>query len=266
MKSREARREQLIDRIGLEGKVFTVLGTGASIGAAVVEALELSGATVACVDLDPDAALRAASGDESRAHQADVTSRADQQRVFDAILERHGRLDGVVGVVGFSLWKALDELTDEDWDRQLDLCLRQAFFTLQAAGPKLGPRGGCFTFISSISGIGGAPNQAPYGVAKAGLNSLVHSAAAEWAGRGVRVNAVAPSLIRTELFERALLTSPEREREILAAIPMGRLGRPEDVASAVLFLSSDLAAYVSGHILVCDGAMLSEIPWPAPGR
>lgn len=249
--------------ISLRGRGFVVLGAGRNMGRAVAHALSEAGATVLCVDIQGEHAAKAAEDVGGIPMVADVTSQEDLQKVFDRACDEFDDFAGVVDVVGVALWKPLSDLDDEALDTQFDVNLRHVFLTLRLAKGRV-RRGGTIVFISSISGLAGAPGHAAYGAAKAALVQLVKSAAVELAADGVRVNAVAPGLILTERFQARMLASPEYREIIEGNIPLRRLGDPTDIADAVLFLSSDMARYVTGHTLVVDGGITSQMQWSLP--
>jgi NAD(P)-dependent dehydrogenase (short-subunit alcohol dehydrogenase family) len=255
-----------IAKLRLEGQVFVVLGAGLGMGRQAAHALAAAGARVLCVDLDSALADRVAKEVHGVPSTADVTIRADLARVFQEAEEQSGPLRGVIDVVGMAMWTSLLEMDEDTWDAQFDICLRHAFLTVQIAGNALvkAGRGGAIAFVSSASGITGAANHAAYGAAKAALISLVKSAAVELASDQIRVNCVAPGIVETSRLARTLFRDSDYRRAQLANVPMGRLGDPADIAGALLFLVSDLAAYITGQTLIIDGGVGSKFGFPVP--
>jgi NAD(P)-dependent dehydrogenase (short-subunit alcohol dehydrogenase family) len=249
----------------LDGKGFVVLGAGDGMGRQTCHALAQAGATVLCVDRDPQLADSIAKEVSGVAVAADVTDRADMQRVFQLADARFGQhLRGVVDIVGVAQIGLLADLDDTDWDRQFAIVLRHAFLTIQLGGAALASRGGgSMVFIGSISGHVSVANQAAYGTAKAALHHLVRCSAHELGPAGIRVNAIAPGFVRTPRLLSRL--SGAFWDTVAQANPLRRVAIPADIASAVLFLCSDLAGYVTANILTLDGgtssvAALPEIP------
>lgn len=255
---------------GLDGKSALVIGTGDGMGQATVTALAQAGADVACFDLDAEAAKAAAEiaaglGRRSLSLSGDATSAEDVERAVTETREGLGGIDVVVGVVGDGSKKGVRLLdTDEaTWDRIVEVCLKPAVHAARAAvGPMIEQgRGGSFVFISSIGGLSGLPGQAPYSAAKSGLMSLVKTLALEYGMEGIRFNAVAPGIIFTP--EIARISTPEHRAAQEKLVPLRRMGLPQDVGKAILFLASDLGGYVSGQTLAVDGAVTAKYQLPA---
>lgn len=249
----------------LDGRVAMVVGAGQGNGRHTAHALASAGAAVACVDVDPDLAREIAAEVGGLACVADARQRADVERVLAETRAAYGRLDAVVDIVGVALWAGLLDVTDEDWDEAFGLVLRHAQLITQIAGRHMvAAGGGTMVFIASVSGLTSAPNHAAYGAAKAGLLSLVRTAAVELGPSNVRVNAIAPGAIRTPRLLRALGgrgpgdLSPPVE-------PLGHSGEPRDIASAALFLCSDLSRHVTGHTLVVDGGATARFAYLGVG-
>ena len=247
----------------LDGRGFVVLGAGGGgIGTETSLALSALGAELLCVDQSPEQAEAAAEGSGGHAHAADITRREDVEAVFARAVDLFGdRFSGVVDVVGVARNGPIPSFDDAGLTRQFDLVLRHAVLALQIGAPLLAARGGgAMTFIGSISGQRAVPGQAIYGAAKAALHHLVRYAAQEYGVSGVRINAVSPGFVRTPRLVSAL--SEQTWDRIAADNPLRRPASPSDVARAVLFLSSDLASYVTGVVLNLDGGAGNNLVLP----
>lgn len=240
----------------LHGTVHMVFGGGNGMGRQSSHALSQHGATVVCIDYEADRAERVAGEVTGMAIQADARVPEDVQRCVDETLERYGRIDGVVDIVGMARWAKLVETSDDDWDWTLDMNVRHAFLLLRHIAPAMGASGGgSFTFLSSIDGVVSAPNHVPYGVAKAGLLSLVRTACVELGSIGVRVNAICPGpTITPRVMELTGGIMPRNRAEGgMFDIPLGEANRMSDITAAILFFSSPLSRMVSGQALSVDG-------------
>ena len=243
-------------KIDLSGQVALVTGASRGIGRAVALLLAAAGAKVV-VNYRSDAAAAAAvvaeigaAGGSAVALGFDVADEAAVKAAFENIAASCGRLDILVNNAGVSRDNLLLRFKAEDFNLMIDTNLKGAFHcTQQAARLMLKQRSGAIVNISSIIGLSGNAGQSIYAATKAGLIALTRSLAKELGSRGIRVNAVAPGLIATEMSCDAAL--PEG-----VSIPLGRSGRAEEVADAVLFLVSDLSRYITGQVIVVDGGLL----------
>lgn len=236
----------------LDDKVFVVIGAGQGIGENSAHALAQQGAHVLCVDMDETRAREVAAATRGAACVADVTSRSGMEQVFAAAEAAFGgRLDGIVDVVGMGVGRNLATLDDESWQRQFDLVVKHAFLAIQLGSPLMTP-GGSIVLVGSMAGewVRGGELLA-YASAKAALHHLARGAAQDLAPRGIRVNVVAPGLTRTPRLvdsnDEAFWSSQAAE------IPLGRAGLPSDIANAILFLSSPMAAHITGAVIPVDG-------------
>lgn len=242
--------------IDLAGRTAFVTGSTRGIGLAVAQALYAAGAKVAVVGRDVARARDVAAGLGARAAGVgcDVADRAQVEAALAAAEAALGPIDILVNNAGLTRDNILLRLSDEDWDVVLDANLKGAFFTIRAViKGMMKRRTGRIINISSVVGLTGNKGQANYAASKAGLIGLTKSVAKEYAARGVLANCVAPGFIETDMT--AALPS-EARAALLEDIALGRLGRPEDIAAAVLFLASDLASYITGQVLVVDGGMV----------
>jgi NAD(P)-dependent dehydrogenase (short-subunit alcohol dehydrogenase family) len=251
----------------LDGRTALVVGCGPGIGLESARLLDDLGATLALVDLDAtraEAARNELAGErEHRAFSADVRDRADVDRLHDEVVASVGAIDVLVNVVGIGGPAApVSELDAEVWDDVLAINLRQQFLVARAFFPDMVAHGaGSVVVISSINALTSSPLRAAYGVAKAGLDSLVRTLAIEGAPSGVRVNAISPGVTLTP--RRQHLAEGELGVLYRQEIPLGRLAEPRDVANCVVFLASDLARHVTGQSLVVDGGSTIRYPQPA---
>ena len=186
--------------------------------------------------------------------------------MFDEAAKGLGRIDAVIDIIGLARYSPLLDVTDEDWNFQHDITLRQAFYAMQYGGKAMKEHGGAMVFVSSMSAFASAPHHAAYGAAKAGLNALVKSGAVELARYKIRVNAVAPGIIATPRIGGSMTDESRARTE--STIPLRRLGQPGEIASALLFMISDLSSYVTGQTLTVDGGITSNFPaaMRPPGR
>jgi NAD(P)-dependent dehydrogenase (short-subunit alcohol dehydrogenase family) len=247
----------------LDGRRFVVVGCGQGIGRQATHALAGVGATLLCVDIDPDLATDVAGELGATPWTGDVRVRSEVQRLVADAAGTLGGIDGVVDIVGLSRYAPLLDTDDDDWAFHHDMVLRHAWLLLQHAGRAMAEgSGGVFVFVASVSGLTGAPKHAAYGAAKAGLMALVRSAAVELGPRGIRVNAVAPGVVWTPRVSAYL--GEEGRRRNADNAPLGRVAVPADIAACLLFLASDLSGYVDGQTLVCDGGVSAKFPYPLP--
>ncbi len=242
----------------LGGQIAIVTGAGRGLGRLIAEVLAGSGARVACVDVQADLLAETvkrvrAAGGTAEAFPCDVTDSRQVDEAVKAVVKEWGGLQILVNNAGITRDNVVLRMKDDQFDAVINVNLRGTFlFTRAAAKPMMKGRRGRIINMASVSGMMGNPGQANYSASKAGVIGLTRSVARELAGRNITVNAVAPGFIATEMT--AALGEEIRE-EIKKQTPLGRFGDPQDVADAVLFLASDAAGFITGHVLVVDGGL-----------
>jgi NAD(P)-dependent dehydrogenase (short-subunit alcohol dehydrogenase family) len=243
---------------GHQGRSVIVTGGAQGIGEACVRRFAQEGARVVIADV-ADARGHALAIEVGATYRhCDVGDKLDVDDLVAATLQRHGRIDVLVNNAG--IFKAADflEVSEEDFDAVLRVNLKGAFLMGQAVARAMAAQGGgSIINMSSVNGVLAIPSIASYNVSKGGINQLTRVMALALADRGIRVNAVAPGTIATELAAQAVLTSEEAKRKILSRTPLRRLGEPGEIADVVAWLASDAASYVTGEIVTVDGGRMT---------
>lgn len=248
----------------LEGKTALVTGASHGIGRAITLTFAREGADIALTwrsreaGADDTAREVEALGRKVVSCQAEMTNSDDCMRAVDSAIEHLGKVDILVNNAGGGRGDRLIDLTPEDWHYTIDLCVTAPFLLGQRVARHLIERGagGAILNISSVHSANAWPNDSAYGVAKAGLNRLTESMALEWARFGIRVNCIAPGYIKVATTEEEQDRYRREETHASPLIPLRRTGRPDEIASAALFLCSDEASYVTGRTLFVDGGLL----------
>lgn len=247
----------------LDGKAALVTGGGSGLGRASAIALARSGATVTVADVNEDggketaALVRNEAGGDADFVRADVTQPDDVAAMVDKTVARWGHLDCAVnnaGTTGASASTA--DYTLDDWARTIELNLTSVFLCLKHEIPAMLEHGGAIVNMASGAGLVGFPGLPAYVASKHGVVGLTRAAALEYAGQGIRINAICPGSTRTPMLEGFIGGDDQVERMLTRPIPLGRLGRPEEIAEAVVWLCSDASSFVVGHALAVDGGTI----------
>ena len=253
-------------RLGLGGRVVLITGGAQGIGEACARRFAAEGAKVAIVDVDAARGSALAAELGARFVACDVGDKTQVDAMVAKVLADHGRIDVLVNNAG--IFRAADflDITEADFDAVLRVNLKGAFLVAQAVAramvagpaPASGRAGrGAIVHMSSVNAVMAIPTIASYNISKGGINQLTRAMALALADHGIRVNAVAPGTIATELAAKAVLTSDEARARILSRTPMKRLGEPAEVADVVAWLASDAASYVTGEIVTVDGGRMA---------
>ena len=243
---------------GLQGRIVIVTGAAQGIGAACARRFAREGARVVMADVADAAGQALAAELQADYVHCDVGDKAQVDALVAQVLRQHGRIDVLVNNAG--LFKAADflDVSEADFDAVLRVNLKGAFLVGQAVARAMAAAGrGAIVNMSSVNSVLAIHNIASYNVSKGGLNQLTRAMALALADKGVRVNAVGPGTIATELAAQAVLTSDEARSKIMMRTPMKRLGEPAEVADVVAFLASDAASYMTGEIVMVDGGRMA---------
>lgn len=248
---------------GLQGKVSLITGAASGIGEACARLFAQQGAQVVLADVQRERGQTLAAELRSQGYSAgfvpcDVGRKADVDALIDNVLQAFGRIDVLVSNAGIFKAAPFLEVSEADFDEVLRVNLKGAFLVGQAAARVMKDTGGgAIVHMSSVNAVLAIPEIASYNVSKGGLNQLTRAMALALADHGIRVNAVAPGTIATELARQAVLTSEAARGKILSRTPMKRLGEPEEVARVVAFLASEAASYITGEVVTVDGGRMA---------
>jgi NAD(P)-dependent dehydrogenase (short-subunit alcohol dehydrogenase family) len=258
-------RMSVLESFSLDGETAIVTGAAQGLGKQMATGLTEMGADVAIADVNIEKAEQTAAelDDETDviATEVDVTDEASVEAMVDDVTDRLGPIDVLVNNAGIVENSPAEETSIESWRRVVSVNLDGVFLCAKHVGQQMLDRGeGRIVNISSMSGfdVNVPQKQASYNTTKAGVRMLTQSLAVEWGDQGVRVNAIAPGYMRTELVDEVLEENPEMEETWLENTPMGRLGRPEELKELVVYLASDASSYMTGSTVVMDGGYTSR--------
>ncbi len=241
----------------LQNKVVVVTGGSRGIGKAIAEKFAAEGASVAILYSSNSASADAVveeirnAGGTAKAYQCHVENSDEVGKTIDEVVNDLGKIDILINNAGITRDKLLMMMKEEDFDDVISVNLKGAYNTMRKVCPMLArQRWGRVINLSSIAGINGNAGQVNYSASKAGLIGMTKSAAREFAGRGITVNAIAPGFVETDMTEKFA-----SDENVMKRIPVGRMGRPDEIASLALFLASDAAAYITGEVIRIDGGL-----------
>ena len=250
----------------LAGKVAVVTGAGQGLGAGIAAALYAQGASVVLSDLDgalaaaAAAQLRSGDGRQALAFATDVASASAMAALFDAVLDKLGRVDIVVNNAGIISTAPTIDLTEAQFQQVLDVNLKGVLFGCQEGARRMGPGGGSIINIASVAAHASAPATAAYSVSKSAVLALTRVMAVEWGPRNIRVNTVSPTGVDTKMGAALRARDPEGFARRARRVPLQRAAQVDDIANAVLFFAGDSAAFVTGQDLLVDGGLMLQNP------
>jgi NAD(P)-dependent dehydrogenase (short-subunit alcohol dehydrogenase family) len=245
-----------VDRFRLDGQVALVIGGTSGIGKAIAEGYKGAGANVIVAGKNREKLQKAVEELGVEGHGADATHLVQLKGLITSVVEKHGRIDALVNCQGMTTLKPAEEFTPEDFEEIVAVNLRSIFFACTEAGRHMLAQGrGSIINIGSLASYRGWPRSAIYGMTKAAVVNLTETLATEWAARGVRVNAIAPGFVMTDLNRDKM--SPERKAKAVQRTPMMRFGETTDMVGAAIYLASPAAAFVTGETIRVDGGFLA---------
>lgn len=248
----------------LSGKTALVTGGGSGLGKAIAKGLASVGAITAVVDMNEGAAKAVLAeimekGGNGLAIHADVTKSLDVRNAVCEVVEKYGRLDILVNCAGITRRMPAEDFNESDWELVIDVNLKGTFLFCREAGKHMLEKGGgSIINITSLGAHVAIVNSAAYCASKGGVAQLTKTLGVEWAARGVRVNAISPGVFETPLLQQCIDKEPEYGNRMLAKIPKGKFGKPEELVGPAIFLASDASSNVTAHILAVDGGYLAQ--------
>jgi len=252
-----------IEQFSLDGKSAIITGAGSGLGLEVAKGFALSGAKVSLVDIDFDSIKKLkgeleGNGCDVIAICANITKSEEVQTAVEKTIEKYKRIDILVNCAGITRRMPLEDFSEKDWDLVMDVNLKGSFLFNKYAGREmLKQKKGSIINFGSLGSLVAIPNSSAYCSSKGGVAMLTKTAAVEWAGKGIRVNAIIPGTFKTALLKQCIEENPAYEQEMLKRFPISRFGEPEEIVGACIFLASEASSFVTGHLLYVDGGCIA---------
>lgn len=249
--------------LDLKNKVSVVVGGTGDIGSKIVETLAEAGSETIITDIDQKKGdllardLMERFKVTSAFYKCDLRSRQEVKNAVNEILKNHGRMDTIVYAAGYSSFSEFTKLSDEEWNKSMDINLYGAFRFIQESMPNmLSRKKGNIILIGSTTTISGSGGGSHYAVSKTGLLGILKSLTYELLPEGIRVNMVSPGVVDTQMLRKRYPDTPEVNKKIIEQIPLGRMAKPKDIANIVLFMASDMSEYICGQEIIADGGRI----------
>lgn len=248
----------------LKDKVAVITGSGQGLGMAMAFGMAQEGANIIITDININSGIATVKELKDSGHKAefvfcDVRKKKDVDFLFDETIRIFKKVDILVNNAGLAKIGPIDEMSEEDWDACIDIDVKGVFLCTQEAVKLMKKQNsGCILNISSIHGLAGMPERGPYSVAKAGIVNFTKTLAAELGKWNIRVNCIAPGFTRTKGFDEQVSKGTVNPSELESRLPLGRIGQPQDISNAAIFLVSDKSQYITGVTLPVDGGWLAD--------
>ncbi len=255
---------KLMKLIDLRNKVSVVVGGTGDIGSKIAEALAEAGSETIITDIDQDKGdilardLAQRFEVDTAYYRCDVRSRQEVKNTVSELQKNHGRIDIIVYAAGYGSFSEFTKLSDDEWNKSMEINLYGAFrFIQESMTDMLSRKKGNIIIIGSTTTINGSGGGSHYAVSKTGLLGILKSVTYELLPKGIRINMVSPGVVDTQMLRKRYPDTPEVNKNIIDQIPLGRMGKPEDIANIVLFMASDLSEYICGQEIIADGGRIT---------
>ncbi len=249
--------------IDLKNKIIAIIGAGGDIGTGITKILAEAGSTTLIIDINTSKGEKLTKeinnifGKSSEFFKCDICKRSEVRKTVKKIYDNYNTIDTLVYCAGYSSFSEFIDLSNSEWDKAMSVNLKGAFYFIQESiGRMLERRRGNIILIGSTTSINGSGGGSHYAVSKIGLLGLMKSITYELLSKGIRVNTVSPGVVDTKMLRIRYPDTPEINKKIIDGIPLGRMGKPEDIGNIVLFLASDMSEYICGQEIIADGGRI----------